>query len=246
MLRDFLKQAALSAALAASAAPALAAGLQVAPVSISIPASQNAEALWLSNTGDAVIHAQVRAYRWSQPAGKDELDPARDLVVSPPMLEIKPGAKQLVRVIRTGAPPNGTGAVEGAYRLAIDELPIDVQRTSGLQFVLHYSVPVFTEPTGGVKVAPQLHWKLVNESGHAALEVANGGSGHAQLADLSYTGADGKKAKINGGLLGYVLPGATMRWTLKEPPAQFAGTGTFAVRINAAPETQTVTLDGGR
>lgn len=244
MLRDFLKQAAVAAALAASAAPAFAAGLQVAPVSISIPASQNAEALWLSNTGDAVIHAQVRAYRWSQPAGKDELEPARELVVSPPMLEIKPGAKQLVRVIRTGAPPSGAGAVEGAYRLAIDELPIDVQRTSGLQFVLHYSVPVFME--GGAKVAPQLHWKLVSEGGHAALEVANSGSGHAQLADLSYTGADGKKTEINDGLLGYVLPGATMRWTLKQPSALFANTGTFEVRINAAPETQTVTLDGGR
>src|SRR5690625_4670723 len=104
---------------------AYASGLQVSPVSLTLQADQNAQGLWLSNTGSSVVHAQVRVYHWTQNGGAKQLTPSRALVVSPPMLAIQPGQKQLIRVIRVGAPPSGPNAVEDAYRLAIDELPID-------------------------------------------------------------------------------------------------------------------------
>ena len=66
-----------------TSAMASASGLQVSPVSLTLPATQNAEGLWLSNTGDAVVNAQVRAYRWTQEGGEDKLTPSRGLVISP-------------------------------------------------------------------------------------------------------------------------------------------------------------------
>lgn len=220
----------------------LASGLQVAPVSLSLLATQNADGLWLSNTGDTPVHAQVRVYHWTQEGGEEKLTPSRGLLTSPPMLEIEPGDKQLIRVIRVGAPPNGVGAVEDAYRLAIDELPIDAQGKKGLQFVLHYSVPVFVQPAGVTSVSPTLDWSLQREGKHVVLQVANRGTGHAQIAGLGFVNRAGQRIAINDGLFGYVLPGATMRWTLKQPATDFTGGGTLEARINGTQATQAVSL----
>ncbi len=96
----------------------IASGLQVSPVSLSLEPKQNADGLWLSNTGDGVVHAQVRVYHWAQDGGEEKLEPSRGLVISPPMMQLAAGDKQLIRVIRVGAPPNGAGAIEDSYRVA--------------------------------------------------------------------------------------------------------------------------------
>ena len=98
---------------------AAASGLQVTPVTLTLEQTQRAEGIWLSNSGDNTINAQVRVFRWSQSSYKDQLAASQGLVISPPMLTIPPGGKQLIRVIRTGSPAK----VEDAYRLSINELP---------------------------------------------------------------------------------------------------------------------------
>src|SRR6185312_2964094 len=240
-LRHVLHAALLASFLLASNA-VTASGLQVAPVSLSLAPSKNADGLWLSNTGDGIVHAQVRVYHWTQQGGEEQLTPSRGLIISPPMMQLAIGDKQMVRVIRVGAPPSGVGAAEDAYRVTIDELPIDTQGKKGLQFVLHYSVPVFVEPAGAAAVAPQLQWNLQRDGDHVVLQVANTGTGHAQLAQVSYVDNAGHRTEISGGLLGYVLPGATMHWTLKQPTAVFAGGGTLEAMINGAKATQKLPL----
>lgn len=232
----------LSAALFAACGSAAASGLQVSPVSLTLQPSSNADGLWLSNIGDGVVHAQVRVYQWTQQDGKEQLTPSRGLVISPPMLQLAMGDRQLVRVIRAGAPPMGADAVEAAYRLAIDELPIDTKSKPGLQFVLHYSVPIFVEPAGAASVSPQLHWSLKADGEHTTLQVSNTGNGHAQLAQMNYVDGSGHRSEISGGLLGYVLPGATMQWTLKQSAATFAGGGVVEVMINGTKATQNISL----
>jgi len=221
---------------------AMASGLQVAPVTLSLQPSQNADGLWLSNTGDNVIHAQVRVYHWAQDANGDQLTLSQGLVISPPILQLAVGEQQLVRVIRLGAPPNGSGAVEDAYRVAIDELPVDMHGKQGLQFVLHYMLPVFVEPAGVTAAPPILHWSLQQDGDHAVLQVGNTGGSHAQLASLSFINSAGQRSEITPGLLGYVLPGATMRWVLKPPVAVFASGGTLEASINGEKATQKLSL----
>jgi fimbrial chaperone protein len=218
-----------------------ASGLQVAPTTLSLKASQSAEGLWLINTGDNVVHAQVRVYHWTQNGQGEQLVASRGLVISPPMLQLAAGDRQLIRVIRTGAPPNGAGAVEDAYRLAIDELPIDAQGKQGLQFVLHYSIPIFIEPTG-TSTPPQLQWDLQRHGDQVMLHVTNHGGTHAQLAALSYIDTTGHRTDINPGLLGYVLPGATMQWMLKPPASAFPAGGTLEAMINGKKAAQNLSL----
>src|SRR5688500_4736362 len=104
----------LSLALCATANGA---SLQVSPTSVTLQAPQNADGLTLTNTGTAPLHAQVRVFRWTQQDNEEKLEPTRDLAISPPMLQLAPGAQQLVRIIRLGSPPMDA---ETSYRLIVD------------------------------------------------------------------------------------------------------------------------------
>ena len=212
-----------------------ASGLQVAPTTLTLQATQNADGLWLSNTGDGPVSAQVRVYRWTQEGGNEREAPSREVLVSPPMVQLAVADRQLIRVIRTGMPPAGA---EDAYRVVIDELPIPGGGPKkGVQFVMRYSVPVFVAPAGPAS-PPQLSWKVRREGDRAVLEVANTGATHAQLAELHLADASGRRTEVHAGLLGYVLPGAQMRWPLKTPPATFASGGTLDTLINGSATQQ--------
>lgn len=249
MLRLLLRRVAIRgifSGLLLSSSMAMASGLQVSPISLSLQAKQNASGLTLSNTGDNAVHAQVRVYQWSQDEKGDQLTTSRGLLASPPMIELQPGEKQLIRIIRASAPPSGVGAVESSYRLSIDELPIkSAEQKSGLQFALSYSLPVFVNPVGITKTIPRLQWSysLQPDGEQMNLRVSNSGNGHAQLADLSIIDDAGDSIDLHQGLLGYVLPGATMNWTLKTLPSSMKTSGKFKVMINGTQTTQDVTLD---
>lgn len=203
--------------LLAVASTASASGLQVAPTGLEFASAAGAQALWLTNTGDAVLRAQVRAFDWTQVDGADRLEPTQALVASPPMLELEPGERQLVRVIRTAAP--ATTGVERAYRLLVDELPESAQQ-SGVQYVLRYSVPVFVEGSAPpAAAAPALNWSVRSEAGSLVVEAGNRGTRHAQLAGVELLPADSAPVALVPGLLGYVLGGSTMRWSVDAPSA---------------------------
>jgi fimbrial chaperone protein len=230
------------AALLAFASPASAASLQVAPTSLTFQAKQNADGLWLSNSGDVPVQVQLRVFRWTQVNGEELLEPTRDLVASPPMQTLPPGERQLVRLVRTKpiSPASDT-----SYRVIVDELPAPNKEQQGLQFVLRYSVPVFILPETPTPIAPALHTRLVEgEEGQAAIEIENNGSEHAQIADLVYTDASDKRDVVIPGLVGYVLPGQRMRWPLKSSVSRFTG-GTFKARINSGPVEQPLPLAPG-
>lgn len=190
---------------------AAASGLQVSPVNLTLPGNQNATGLWLSNEGDNIVNAQVRVYHWTQGSFTNSLTASQSLVASPPMLALAPGEKQLIRIIRMGPTSNG---VEDAYRLAIDELPPTIRQKNKLEFVLHYSVPVFIQPASMPPTTVKLQWAIRHIGNSYFMDVNNQGNSHAQLSAVTYINAKGVRKEITPGLLGYVLPGATMRWIL--------------------------------
>lgn len=221
-----LKRVVAPAALAGLAAGgAHAAGLQVEPSSVTI--AERSEEIWLVNTGDAPLQAQVRVYRWVQDGEGERLEPTEDLLASPPMAQIAPGARRLVRVVSTGA-----RTCEDTFRLAIDELPPAQTETTGLRYVMHYSVPVFVTPKRCGAIAPQLAWRIETHGGAARLAVANAGNQHAQLADLTFIDPDGQRTPLTPGLLGYVHAGAQMAFALAPGAETFARGGTLEAQVN--------------
>lgn len=214
---------------------ALAGGLQIAPVTLTLRGTQNADGIWLRNEGNAVLNAQVRVYRWTQGGYSDRLADSQGLVISPPMLALPPGEKQLVRVIRTST---AAGNTEEAWRLFIDELPPAKRQKNQIQFVMHYSVPVFVQPVGQEDAVPRLQWRLVLTDGKAFIEVVNLGNSHAQLSQVTFVNGNGVRKVITPGLLGYVLSGSTMRWIIPSPVTDIQHGEKVEVTINGQKTVQ--------
>lgn len=224
------------------------------PIDPVLEADQQASALWLENRGNEPVNLQVRVFGWSQSEFAEQYQNQRDVIGSPPVARMEPGEKQLVRLTRTREMPVGT---EQAYRIIIDEIPAakrpdtDGQASAAIQFQMRYSIPLFAYGTGlwskedlnrprdpkGVGT-PDLSWRKVNEGGRAYLEIRNRGAIHARLTDVKIE-LGGQYHAVNEGLLGYVLPGATMRWPL---PEQLTGGQELQLRINAAPQPQSIKI----
>jgi len=234
-------RAGLVLALLAFAGNALSASLQVAPTTLTLQDRQSADGLWLSNSGSAPVQVQVRMFRWTQVGNEDVLEPTDDLVASPPMQTLPPGERQLVRVIRTQPRPL---AEEASYRVIVDELPVGQDAKPGLHFVLRYSIPIFVVPESAEPLVPNLQARLLAlDDGSAAIQVANSGTLHAQVADLGFVGAGGTEETIVPGLVGYVLPGQTRHWPLESPASRFAD-GVFKARINSEAEARSLPATG--
>lgn len=232
---------ACAAVVLACSGLAAASGLQVSPTTIEVEAVRGAGGLNLMNNGSQPLTAQARVFRWTQADGEDVLEPTAELAISPPMLELPPGGKQLVRVIRLGPPP----AEETSYRVIVDQLPLDEeqeQEGAALRFVLRYSVPVFLAPADGQPTAPMLHTRVLGVDGGRQLEVQNHGNGRAQVANLVYVTPDGERIPVASGLAGYVLPGQHRLWGLPAELATPSG-GSFEARINGEPSARTLALD---
>ena len=216
-------QFAFACALANVAPAALASGLQIAPTGLEFAPGGAAQALWLTNTGERELRAQVRTFAWTQRDGEDELEPTRALLASPPMLRVAPGERQLVRVIRAG---EATGDVEQAFRLLVDELPAE-EPQAGVQYVLRYSVPVFVPGPPASTPTAALQWSSTIVGDSLTLDARNDGARHARLSGAVLLRADGAPIELVPGLLGYVLVGSRMHWSLKLP----TGTETIGARL---------------
>lgn len=223
--------------------PAMAANLQISPVSIQFRPGQGAAGITLQNYGDAPLYGQVRVYAWDQKDGQDVLTPAADVVASPPVMEVGARSSQTIRLVRRG---NAQNATEQTYRILIDEIPRgDAAGASGVAIRLQYSVPVFAMPADD-KAAPSLVWTVLRKDGAWMLRVKNEGTLHAQIGATTLKGADGKDHDLSRGLLGYALAGKTREWRLPADagfdPGQPGSQLAIRAAINAQPQAASATV----
>ncbi|MFJ7353475.1 molecular chaperone [Phyllobacterium sp. NPDC097923] len=187
--------------------PALAAPLQVSPVSVDLTAPGQTSTVNLRNDGDRPVNVQVRVFSWSQVNGEDQLTPSRDVVASPPAATLQPGTTYTIRIARI-APPLKSG--EETYRLLVDQLPeVNLRRpAASVDMVLRYSIPVFfAERAAGA----ELKWNISRSGKTLIAEATNVGNRHAKIAGLAVASKAGT-VSFGEGLNGYVLPGSTRRW----------------------------------
>ncbi|AMB85660.1 molecular chaperone [Pseudomonas agarici] len=228
------------------------------PIDPVLEADQQASALWLENRGNETTNLQVRVFAWSQSGFDDQYQNQREVIGSPPVARIEPGQKQLVRLTRTREMPLGR---EQAYRIIIDEIPSakspDAAVSNGntaaaIQFQMRYSIPLFAYGAGlwskedltrqrdpkSVGI-PDLSWRKVAEGGRSYIEIRNRGAVHARLTDVAVRQA-GQPRPVVEGLMGYVLPGAIMRWPV---PESLASGQELLLRVNGAASVQSIKPD---
>ena len=219
-----------------AAGPGAAAILRIWPVLVDLAGTQRAGALTLANPDAHPTAVQLRAFRWTQDAQGDHLQPTRDLVVSPPAMRLDAGASHVIRVIRLSSAP---AKAEESYRVLVDEIPEAAERTeNGINFVLRQSIPVFYNATKAGK--PDVTWRLARGDKGWILVARNIGTRRIQVSDLKLKDAKGAVLEHKPGLLGYVLSGAEMAWPLKtDTPASRAAS------LTAVTETGPLNADLG-
>jgi fimbrial chaperone protein len=224
MTRRLLALPLLAVAMLA-ARPAQAASVVLWPVDPVIASGEKATALWIENRGSAPVTLQIRSFAWKQSGGDDRFDRQDEVIPSPPIANVEPGQRQLVRIIRRDA---AAGPSEHSYRLLIDELPppIDAGKpdavSAHLAVQMRYSIPLFAYDGTGAAARPALSARTVLVDGQPFAEIHNTGGLHARLVNLRLV-RGGHVVTATAGLVGYVLGGATMRWPLpKEAPIDSA------------------------
>lgn len=228
-----LPLALLSAGLAAISPASAASSVVIWPIDPSMDVQDKATPLWIENRGTEPVTVQVRTYRWAQNDGENRHEPQSDVIASPPVAKVEPGARQLIRIIKLNGPTKGS---EAAYRLLIDELPKppaegeENMRRADLAVQMRYSIPLFVrgETLSAASPATSLSAAMVIEGGERHVAIHNSGAIHARLTDLRLV-TRGHETAVRDGLVGYVLPGATMRLAL---PSDTAADAAVRVGIN--------------
>ena len=192
---------------------AVAQSLSVQPVNIFLLPGQKATTLTVSNQGSSVTSIQIRGYSWSQKDGDDQLTTSDDVVVSPPIASIDPGAKQVVRLILRRSPQGR----EGTYRILVDQIPPPAE-PGIVHVVLRLSIPIFAEPT--IRALPHVQFHLERDGNELLRVGINDGLRHEVIRDVVLSTSDGRKLKEESGTSPYILAGATRRWPIAAQGSQ--------------------------
>jgi fimbrial chaperone protein len=241
--RNFAAACLLAVSMLSVGSAYAASSVLIWPVDPVLADDQQSTALWLENKGESPVNLQVRVLAWSQQEFEDQYQNQRQMIGIPQIAQIAPGQKQLVRITRMAATPAGQ---QQAFRVVIDEIPTplatNATATTGVRFNMRYVIPLFVYGAGlvpgsagqgiydatGAAVLPQLGVQQVSVDGKAYMQIRNDGPVHARLTDASVERA-GKQQVVQAGLMGYVLPGASMRWPL---PAAEEQPSALLLRIN--------------
>lgn len=188
--------------------PAAARGLEVTPVIVQMAAGQTAAALTITNDTNQKVSFQIRGYSWQQDgSGNDSLTPTDELLSSPPLATIQPGASQVVRLILHQVAANR----EQTYRIIFDQLPPPSE--AGVVHVLvRLSIPVFAEPQG--RIAPQVRWRVVRNGARWWLTATNTGSQHMSIRTIRLETPDRQPLQLEINSPPHILSGATRRWAI--------------------------------
>lgn len=212
-----------SAGFALACTLAQAANFTVTPVRVELSQQRPSAALTVKNemTDESVV-VELRAVAWTQNSGEDVYTPAQDLLATPPIFTLAPGATQVIRVGLRHPPADDR---EVSYRLFLREVPPPPKPGfAGVQIALEMRLPVFAKPRA--PAAPLLKWHAEPLSdGALALIVTNDGTAHAQVANLVVTATGVERPVATYPEFAYVLPGQTRRLVLKRGPNAPAITG---------------------
>lgn len=195
--------------LLAAGAPAGAATLSVSPVLLEMSAKTPTGSLEISNPGDQPVTVQVRVFDWRNDGLDDRYTPTQDIGFSPPMFQLAPGGRQVVRLAAQVVPDR-----EMSYRLFIDQIPT-APAEGGISMPVRMALPLFVTPDGQTRTA--VDWRLQREGDATLLIARNQGGRRLRLTDLAVEGLDGVHT-LERGLAGYVLAGQERAWRLKSAP----------------------------
>lgn len=198
----------------------------LSPVKINLEKGTNSQDIEISNDNPTEkLRIQVDSYKWGQnPQGESVLEPTREIVAFPTLLEIPPNSKRTVRVgVRVPS-----GASEKTYRVivkqlrnvSIGEVPQSKQRKSELSLLVNMNLPVYIEPINILRTAEFGNGRLKNQQ--LAFTLSNTGNvkvepGEANLQAFTATGEVVANTKIK---LGNILANVKREFVVDLPKSK--------------------------
>lgn len=192
----------------------------VNPVRVTLSAAQSVAAVTVRNVGSEPTVVQLETSSWTQHDGADVLAPTSEVLATPPILTIQPGASRIVRV-GLRRPPDAHQ--ELTYRLFLREVPPPEPISQGLRVALLVSMPIFVVPPR--VAAPEVHWRAIRtHDGKIRVQAANTGGSHIQLGQLDIAIAAGGEKVSSRNMSEYLLPNNSREWTVDAKSIPRAGT----------------------
>jgi len=186
---------------------AQASNFEISPVVLELSSARTAGVVKIVNNDNHDVALQLRAFEWSQSDNKDDLKPTQNLIISPPVFTLAPGASQVIRVV--SRQPSAENEI--AFRLLIDEIPSAAEGAT-INFKFRISMPVFIAPVA----APKLKLDYDLHAGKPGkLLVQNNGNRRGRLLDVAVTLPNGKKIAAAGGGNPYTLAGITRQYLIE-------------------------------
>ncbi|WP_053076625.1 molecular chaperone [Caenimonas sp. SL110] len=179
----------------------------------------------LSERAAAPVRLQAELLRWTQSTtGESVTEPTDELLISPPIVDLKPGQRQVFRVAIRAPKPSQN---EVAYRLILEDIspdPVDAagKKIPGLAIRMRYDLPVMVAPS--VAVVQSLRFSSCAATAgvsHACLRVRNAGNKRVRMQALQLAG-DGWQQSLKLGDTGLLLAGGAREWQV---PLQPGGAG---------------------
>jgi fimbrial chaperone protein len=235
----------LGLALCLGVAPAAtAASLALVPVRLALSSKQPVGALTVRNDGDEATVIQLEVAGWAQSDGKDVYTATSEILATPPIFTVAPGASQLVRI---GMRRPADASHELSYRLFLQEVPPPPKADfKGLQVARRFGVPVFVgAETAQVKAAVvpvaalQWHARAAAGSDKVTLTATNAGTAHVQVKSFTLA-PKGQAAPPEHNSPEYVLAGQYRDWQIELEPAPLAGA---SLHVSAATDAGPVEAD---
>ena len=181
--------------------------LSVLPVNIFLAPGEKATTLTVTNQGKSQTAIQIRAFAWNQQGDDDQLTTSDEVVVSPPLASIAPGAGQVVRLILRKTPQGR----EATYRVLIDQIPPPAE-AGVVHVVLRMSIPIFAQPM--TRSLPHVQYRIEVHAGKLILVGINDGLRHEAIRNIELSTSDGRTLKEAPSSSPYILAGVTRRWNI--------------------------------
>lgn len=191
--------------------------LNINPVSFYFNHSNKIQTLEIENLGNIAVTLQLDAKTWHQNDVEENIyQPTNDFLVTPPLFNLPPGKKQLVRIALLKSEKNSD---EKAYRLIIRELLANsAENNKNLHMTLHVLLPIFVEPIKKQSLSYLYNIVSVNAD-QANVIVKNTSNQHLLINQLEILNSDGQVINQNNQVIAYVLPNMskTIVCKLSEP-----------------------------
>jgi fimbrial chaperone protein len=211
-------------------------GMRVSPLKLQFDAESNSALVKVSNGRQEKITVQLEALTWTQDqAGQDQYSATSEIVFFPRILNIKPSEQRVIRVGYQGTP---VSKKEKAFRLYVQELPLQKPGEVEMKFAVRMGIPIFVSPN-----QQEAAWDVAStektEQGFN-VRVENNGSHFVRIGAIEVVGLNSEGVELfsvtESGW--YVLAGSGRDFVLPSAGEYCEQVVSFEVAVTGGNETR--------